>query len=150
MRSAWTFLISLTSFAPSVLASPKYIFSFGENWTSTGFSATGPAPNAANPFGNPAFPGQTTPAGITNWLGHLTATFNKTQVLTYNYAVPNSVVDKNVFSTWSPVPSDLSDQVGTFLGTNGNTPWNASNSLFSVFSGIWDIPSSFWVENSGE
>ena len=147
MRSAWISLVSLTALVPSVLASPKYIFSFGEAWTSTGFVASGPAPNAANPIGNPAFPGKTVPEGITNWLGYLTATYNKTQVLTYNYAVPNSVVDKNIFSAWSPLPSDLSDQVGTFLGTIGNTPWTASNSLFSVFSGIWDVPSSFGTDN---
>lgn len=148
MRSACISFISLTALLPSVLASPKYIFSFGENWTTTGFVATGPAPNAANPIGNPAFPGQTVPAGITNWLGYLTATFNKTQVLTYNYAVPNSVVDKNVFSAWSPLPSDLSDQIGTFSGTIGSTPWTASNSLFSLFNGPYDVTSSFGSENS--
>ena len=149
MRSTWISLVALTILLPSALASPKYIFSFGEAWTSTGFNATGPAPNAANPFGNPAFPGQTTPPGLTNWLGYLTATFNKTQVFTYNYAVPYSVVDKNVFNSTWPIPTDLSDQIGSFLGTIGNTPWNASNSLFSVFSGGWDVPNSYDSANPG-
>lgn len=70
----------------SLVSATNTWFSFGDSYTQTGFNVTtGPLPSLENPIGNPPYPGWTID-GLPNWVDFATATFNKTTVLTYNFA----------------------------------------------------------------
>ncbi|KAH6666854.1 hypothetical protein B0J14DRAFT_189711 [Halenospora varia] len=126
----------------------KYIFSFGDSYTTTGYNYTLTLPSASNPIGNPAFPGDTLAGGI-NWIGHLTQTFNTSLTLTYNYAVSGATVDSAIVAPFVSSATPMTDQVSQFLSPSSpspkpaTAPWTAENSLFSVFFGINDIQWSY-------
>ena len=70
---------------------------FGDSYTSTGFSLQGAGPSAANPMGNPDYPGFTSSNGP-NWIDFLTTTYNATFVKTINLAVGGATVDTDQWS----------------------------------------------------
>ncbi|KAH8649670.1 hypothetical protein BGZ60DRAFT_422074 [Tricladium varicosporioides] len=126
----------------------KYIFSFGDSYTTTGYNYTLALPSTSNTIGNPAFPGATLAGGI-NWIGHLTQTYNTSLTLTYNYAVSGATVDSAIVAPFVSSATPMTDQVSQFLSPIGpstkpaTAPWTAENSLFSVFFGINDIQWSY-------
>ncbi|KAK7058179.1 carbohydrate esterase family 16 protein [Favolaschia claudopus] len=123
-----------------------YWFPFGDSYTTTGFDPNSTLPTVGNPLGNPPFPGFTGGGGE-NFVGFDTVTFNKTTILTYNYAYGGATIDANLVVPYLPTVLSLTDQVNQFLAGAGkkpaSTPWTSANSLFTVWIGINDIGNSY-------
>ncbi|KAK2464397.1 hypothetical protein APHAL10511_003545 [Amanita phalloides] len=122
---------------------PTFWFSFGDSYTETGFSASGTLPSIGNPLGNPPYPGYTAVGGE-NWVDILTTAYNKSLVLTYNFAKGGATIDSKFVTPGQGV--SLTDEVNTFLHFSGMpkpTPWDAQNTLFSFWIGINDIGYSY-------
>ncbi|TGO65555.1 hypothetical protein BELL_1007g00010 [Botrytis elliptica] len=124
---------SLKSRAP---ADAKYLFSFGDSYSETGFDVTSTQPSATNPFGNPAFPGYTTDNGI-NWIGHLVETYNSSLILSYNFAYGGAVVDASIVAPYEDTVLTLVNQTAEFVDhlspAPTDAPWTADNSLSFLF-----------------
>lgn len=124
----------------------RYFFVFGDSYSSTGFDIAGEKPSAANPFGNPALPGNTQSGGHT-WVGYLATSYNSTLVLTYNFARVYATVDNAVIPAMVPDIPSISDQIKTWKDNVGPkpdyAPWKSDDSLFSVFVGTNDIGNTF-------
>ncbi|KAJ7744890.1 hypothetical protein B0H16DRAFT_1663994 [Mycena metata] len=120
-----------------------YWFPFGDSYTTTGF--------VGNPLGNPPFPGFTGGGGE-NFVGFDTVTFNKSTILTYNYAYGGATINGTLVAPFEPTVLSLIDQVNEFLAGAGKkpatSPWTSANSLFTVWIGINDLGNSF--SNSGD
>lgn len=118
--------------------------SSGASYCQTGFDPNGTLPNAANPIGNPAFPGNTYAGGI-NWVGYVTAKYNTSLLFTYNYAVGGSTINRTLVNPGTP--KTLTEQVDQFMAGAGKkptaTPWTTTNSLFSFFVGINDLQATY-------
>lgn len=130
----------------------KNLFIFGDSYTQTGFDVNGVQPNAANPFGNPAYPGYTSSNGP-NWVGFLTTTYNASFIKTYNMAYGGATVDSALVTPYAPTVLSLKDQVqNEFLPRYGSQPadvhWKAADSLFAFFIGINDVGNSWWLNNA--
>ena len=73
--------------------------------------------------------------------------YNKSLILTYNYAYGGATIDPALVPPYSPSIATLVDQVSQFL--NGpakkpaNAPWTSENALFSVWIGINDIGTTY-------
>ncbi|KAF8992993.1 hypothetical protein BDQ17DRAFT_1432012 [Cyathus striatus] len=134
---------------PTSVAKGNYWFSFGDSYTQTGFDPTSTLPSVSNPFGNPPYPGYTATGGQ-NWVGYVTTEFNKSLLLTYNYAYGGATIDASLVAPYESTVLSLTDQVNQFLTgaakKPASTPWTSANSLFSVFIGINDIGNS-WYES---
>ncbi|KAL1744888.1 SGNH hydrolase-type esterase domain-containing protein [Schizophyllum fasciatum] len=126
-----------------------YWFSFGDSYTQTWFDPAGALPSAANPIGNPPFPGWTA-AGGENWLTYLTAHLNTSLVLTYNYAYGGATTDAALVAPYEASVLSFVDQVGEFATGAGQrppeTPWEGARALFSVWIGVNDIGNSYYLD----
>ncbi|KAJ7189175.1 hypothetical protein C8R46DRAFT_1341741 [Mycena filopes] len=124
-----------------------YWFPFGDSYTTTGFDPTQTLPSVGNPFGNPPFPGFTGGGGE-NFVGFDTVTFNKSLILTYNYAYGGATINSTLVAPYLPTVLSLIDQVNEFLAGAGKkpatAPWTSANALFTVWIGINDIGNSFF------
>jgi len=120
----------------------------GDSYTQTGFDPTGTLPWTGNVLGNPPYPGFTATGGE-NWVDFVTTRYNKSLILTYNYAYGGATIDANLVTPFEPTVLSLTDQVNQFLSGAGtkpaSTPWTSSRSLFSVFIGINDIGNSYYL-----
>jgi phospholipase/lecithinase/hemolysin len=130
----------------------KQLFVFGDSYTQTGFDPNSTQPSAANPFGNPTYPGWTSSNGP-NWVGFLTTTYNQSKILTYNLAYGGATVDSALVTPYAPTVISMKDQVQTqylpIYGSHPSTaPWTASSSLFAFFIGINDVGNSWWLNNA--
>ncbi|CAE7099416.1 unnamed protein product [Rhizoctonia solani] len=112
----------------------RYLFAFGDSYTTVGFNSWAPVPNDANPLGV-SYPGSTT-AGGANYVGYLITQFNQSKIWAWDYAVSGNQV------------AGVSNQINQdFLSSQGAgnkpsyAPWTATNSLFSTFIGINDLNS---------
>ncbi|KAL0955540.1 hypothetical protein HGRIS_001776 [Hohenbuehelia grisea] len=135
-----------TSAGPVPTVTANWWFSFGDSYTQTGFNPSGALPSTGNPIGNPAYPGNTATGGQ-NWVGYDTTVFNKSLVLTYNYAYGGATIDAKLVPPFSSSVVSLTDQVNQFLNGAGkkpaSSPWTSDNSLFSIWIGINDIGSTY-------
>lgn len=127
----------------------KQLIVFGDSYTQTGFDPKAAQPSAANPFGNPTYPGWTSSNGP-NWVGFLTNTYNQSQILTYNLAYGGATVDSALVTPYAPTVISMKDQVQTqYLPIYGNSSvWNTESSLFAFFIGINDVGNSWWLNNA--
>ncbi|KAM0135597.1 hypothetical protein ACHAO1_004951 [Botrytis cinerea] len=145
-----TFASPIRSVKSRATADAKYLFSFGDSYSQTGFDVTSTPPSAANPFGNPAFPGYTTDNGI-NWIGHLVETYNSSLLLSYNFAYGGAVVDASIVAPYEDTVLTLVDQTAEFVDNLSpaptDVPWTADNSLFAFWLGVNDIGNSYWLAN---
>ncbi|TEY68313.1 hypothetical protein BOTCAL_0120g00100 [Botryotinia calthae] len=145
-----TFASPIRSVKSRATAGAKYLFSFGDSYSETGFDVTSTQPSAANPFGNPAFPGYTTDNGI-NWIGHLVETYNSSLLLSYNFAYGGAVVDASIVAPYEDTVLTLVDQTAEFVDNLSpaptDVPWTADNSLFAFWLGVNDIGNSYWLAN---
>ncbi|KAG8987594.1 hypothetical protein FRB94_002622 [Tulasnella sp. JGI-2019a] len=152
--SALSTIAALISVVCSVPAPhPKYWFAFGDSYSATGFNVTtGPFPNLANPFGNPAYPGYTACGIFTNYIDDLTAVNNKSLIFTYNFAYGGATINATLVTPYLPTVLSLGDQVDEYLNSvasrPASTPWTPENSLFSFFIGINDIGNSWYQAGS--
>lgn len=129
----------------------KYIFSFGDSYTSTTFNDTGEQPNRANPLGNPPYPGYTASNGP-NWIDFLTTTYNKSFVETVNLAYGGATVDSNLVAQYLPTVLSVQEQVNDeYIPVYSNKtviPWASDDTLFSIFIGINDVGNSYASKNA--
>lgn len=152
----------LLSLAASAVAAPtctwsswknvKNLFIFGDSYTQTGFDINGTQPNAANPFGNPPYPGWTSSNGP-NWAGFLATTYNASFIRAYNLAYGGATVDSTLVTPYAPTVVSLAQQIEQqFLPRYGShptdAPWTSKDSLFAFFIGINDVGNSWWLGNS--
>ncbi|KAM5544881.1 hypothetical protein V8D89_001779 [Ganoderma adspersum] len=132
---------------PSGIENANFWFSFGDSYTQTGFTTTDVIPVPGNPLGNPPYPGYTAVGG-TNWIDVDTTVYNKSLVLTYNYAYGGATINASLVAPYEPTVLSLIDQVNEFLGQAANkpatAPWTSENALFSVWIGINDIGNSYY------
>ncbi|KAJ7339034.1 hypothetical protein DFH08DRAFT_249397 [Mycena albidolilacea] len=144
--AATTTTTTTTSTPPVSSGKVTYWFPFGDSYTTTGFDPNSTLPTVGNPLGNPPFPGFTGGGGE-NFVGYDTVAFNKSIILTYNYAYGGATIDANLVIPYLPTVLSLTDQVNQFLAGAAkkptSTPWTSANSLFTIWIGINDIGNSF-------
>lgn len=120
----------------------SYLFTFGDSYTTIGFNAAGTQPSASNPEGNPSGDTGTTSSGH-NYIDYLTATYNKSLVLTYDAACYGATINASTVPAFSTaIPSAIDQSIQTWYADYHSTPavpWTAANSLFSYFFGINDL-----------
>ncbi|KAI1122003.1 hypothetical protein F5Y10DRAFT_84200 [Nemania abortiva] len=126
----------------------KNAFIFGDSYTQTGFDYTLAQPSAANPFGNPTYPGYTSSNGP-NWVGYLTYKYNASSLLTYNLAYGGATVDASLVTPYQPTVKSLKDQVVSefipgYTGSSAKAKWTGDSSIFAVWIGINDIGNSYY------
>ncbi|PIL33756.1 hypothetical protein GSI_04381 [Ganoderma sinense ZZ0214-1] len=122
----------------------KYWFAFGDSYTSRGFNVSGTLPAPGNPFGNPAYPGAT---GVgANWLDFDTTVYNRTLILTYDYAAAGATINTTLVAP-TLATRDFIQQVDEFEAGAAqrptSAPWTSFGALFSVWFGINDINNSY-------
>ncbi|KAI1790390.1 hypothetical protein LXA43DRAFT_512801 [Ganoderma leucocontextum] len=131
--------------ATTDLKHANFWFAFGDSYTARGFSITGAVPAPGNPLGNPPYPGGT---GVgANWIDFDTTEFNKSLILTYDYAVggatingmlvPPTITTKSLIKRVVHFEKQVSKKPTT-------APWTSENALLSVWIGINDINNSYY------
>jgi len=124
---------------------------FGDSYTTTGFNDTLTQPNAANPLGNPAYPGYTATNGP-NWVDFLTTTYNETFLETINLAYGGATIDSALVAPYLPTVLSVKEQVNIeFLPVYSSSPsffpWKSDNTLFATFIGINDVGNAYQEAN---
>ena len=93
-----------------------------------------------------------TAVGGTNWIDLNTVQFNKSLILTYNYAYGGATIDAALVPPYTSTVLSLTDQVNQFLNGAANKPsgaqWTSSDALFSFWIGINDIGNSYYQSGS--
>lgn len=118
----------------------------GDSHTDYNFDPDGDEPTGSNPIGNPAFPGLTACYGP-NYLSHLTANYNASQILTYNLARPGSTIrNSRHVADLDPFGQGmgLDDQIEKlFLANYGHSAapgsksgWRQDETLFVFYAGV--------------
>ena len=108
-------------------------FGSGASYTATGFSITGTQPSSDNVLGNPnTYKGHTASNGP-NFVMYLATKYNKSKILTYDFAWAGS-----------PVPGVVGQIKDTFIpnytgGAKLDPGWNPTHTLFACFVGINDL-----------
>lgn len=105
-------------------------------------------PNASNPLGNPAFPGDTTSGGP-NWLGFYIARENTTTIYAYNFARSGANTNCRI-APFKPGAPDFVDQVGFFksiASRPASVPWDLNDALFAIWMGINDVGNAYLQSN---
>ncbi|KAL3469345.1 hypothetical protein BJX99DRAFT_265287 [Aspergillus californicus] len=148
---ALTLLATMASAIPRAsCAKPKYFITFGDSYTATSFNITGDKPSAANPLGNPPYPGWTS-AGGPNWISNLVAEYNNSLLLNYNLAYGGATVNASLVPPYTPEVYSLIDQVAEFqeylAPPPAFAPWTAKNTLFAVWEGVNDVGGSWYQAN---
>ncbi|KAL4880344.1 hypothetical protein BJY04DRAFT_80403 [Aspergillus karnatakaensis] len=152
MKSLLPALLASSALAVPHFSYPatKYLISFGDSYTATGFDITGEKPSAANSLGNPPWPGWTS-AGGANWISQLVAVYNNSQLLSYNLAYGGATVNATLVPPYSPEVRSLIDQVADFseylAPPPAFAPWTADNTLFAVWQGVNDVAGAWWQPN---
>ena len=106
-------------------------------------------PSAANPLGNPAFPGYTTSGG-TNWIGSLVTTFKPAgrTLLSYNFAYGGATTDASLVAPFEPTVESFIDQVNLFKqNLVPSTLWTGANTMFAVWMGVNDVGNGWYQSN---
>ncbi|KAJ4326743.1 hypothetical protein N0V84_002863 [Fusarium piperis] len=139
-----------TQFHSVLAAQPKYLITFGDSYSQTGFDINGEKPSSSNPLGNPPFPGWTAAGGV-NWVGSMAAEVNSSLVLAYNFAYGGATVDADIVTPYLPTVRSMEDQVDQFVNNLSKrpnyAPWKASNTLAGVWMGVNDVGNSHWAPN---
>lgn len=88
-----------------------------------------------------------TGGGGVNWIDVDTVVYNKSLILTYNYAYGGATIDASLVPPSSSTILTLTDQVNEFLSgaatKPATAPWTSTNALFSFWIGINDIGNSW-------
>lgn len=120
----------------------RYLFSFGDSYTATGFDISGAQPSLSNPLGNPPYP-HTTTSGGDNWVDIVVYNSTRKDTVAYNYAVGANFVNMTAAQGQAYAPSgpvkELKDQMDQFRQLPKTILWNATNSVFFNFFGVNDI-----------
>ncbi|KAL2257533.1 hypothetical protein VTK26DRAFT_9512 [Humicola hyalothermophila] len=131
----------------------KYLITFGDSYSQTGFDPSGTKPSPENPLGNPPLPGWTASGGY-NWVGFLTAHFNASALLTYNFAYGGATTNASLVTPYQPTVLSFVDQVAQFsesiAGKPDYAPWTGTSALFGVWMGVNDVGNSWWLAEYDE
>lgn len=123
----------------------KYLITFGDSYSQTGFNISLAKASAADPLGNPTFPGWTTDGGA-NWIGDLVSVFNTSLTLSYNFAYGGATVDASLVLPFEPTVLSFIDQVKEFSTSIAShpktTPWTSQDTLFAIWLGVNDVGNS--------
>ncbi|KAK0113591.1 hypothetical protein ONS95_013838 [Cadophora gregata] len=151
LTSAIPTSLLLTERLASGASSYKYLFTFGDSYSQTGFDIKGTKPSASNPIGNPNFPGYTTSGG-NNWLTYLSKTPNPS-LLTYNFASGGATTSAALVKPYTSTVLSLIDQVSLFTSNLATTPhpnyapWTSSDTLFGIWIGVNDVGNAWSSSN---
>ncbi|KAF9894166.1 hypothetical protein FE257_009139 [Aspergillus nanangensis] len=100
-------------------------------------------------MGNPEI-GQGTTTGGVNWIGYLTAEYNKTRVYNYNLAVGGATLDNDIVEN-PGYPYDVVSQVALFESVYKNqsaaVSWSSNNAVFGSWIGVNDAGNSWWLSD---
>lgn len=122
----------------------------GDSYSQTGFNVSSTKPSASNPLGNPPLPGWTASGGL-NWVGFLASQFNRSTLLTYNFAYGGATTDAALVTPYAPTVLSFVDQVTQFSDSIAShpsyAPWTAANTLVGVWIGVNDVGNSYWTAN---
>ncbi|KAJ4252812.1 hypothetical protein NW762_010718 [Fusarium torreyae] len=145
-----------------LLPEERFLVNFGDSFSETGLSLNWtyhrvgyeiskvnrtsrpsvPGPRPENPIGSPEWPGKTSTGG-NNWLTYLTADYNTTLTLTYNFARSGSVIDKKNIKPNPHNTTTFVDQVVHFNDSIGHRPvyaaWTAENAIGTIWLGTTDV-----------
>jgi len=147
-------VLNLLALAAYTTASPvekrqttsRYIFSFGDSYSQTGFDITSTKPSASNPFGNPAYPGYTTDNGA-NWIGVLVESLAPSGTLSYNFASGGATVNASLVAPYENTVLSLIDQTTQFSENVASkpsyAPWTSADSVFAIWLGVNDIGDTY-------
>jgi len=137
----------------------KYLFVFGDSYTTTGFNLTNgsPLPSASNPLGNPPYPGYTAANGP-NWVDWLTTYYNQSLLQTYNLAYGGATIDSALVKPYLPTVLSLKNQIEDLYLPILSTPpdrsahsalprWKSDDSLFLTWIGINDVGNTYYNQN---
>ncbi|KAI9813585.1 MAG: hypothetical protein M1827_003654 [Pycnora praestabilis] len=128
--------------------SVRFMFVFGDSYSTTDFNLTGSLPGPSNPLGNPGYPGWTASNGP-NWVDFLTTTYNQSFIETFDLAYGGATVDSALVKPYLPTVLSLKQQIQneflpTFtVGMPAAAPWTSADSLFSIFIGINDVGNTY-------
>ena len=138
---------------PTLTLTQKYLFSFGDSYTDTGFEITGTQPSPSAPLGNPAYglaesyPYRGDWSGGPNYIDFLTTTYNTSLVLNYNFAYGGATISNSVVPSASNIHT-LQQQIENYFAPKYATmgsqaaDWNSGNAVFSILIGINDVDAS--------
>ncbi|KAJ4317082.1 hypothetical protein N0V84_007535 [Fusarium piperis] len=105
-----------------------------------------PGPCAANPIGNPRWPGKTSTGGK-NWIGYMVSEFNHTLSLAYGFASSGAVVDRRLVTPRPHNAYCFRDQIRHLNMSIGHrpdyAPWNADNAVVAIWFGVNDVRLSY-------
>ncbi|MCJ1313573.1 hypothetical protein MMC25_007252 [Agyrium rufum] len=125
------------------------LITFGDSYSQTGYVYSAGLPSAANPLGNPAFPGYTTTGGA-NWIGDLVSTYKPTgrTLLSYNFAYGGATVNATLVAPYESTVESLIDQVNLFKqNLVPSSLWTGANTLFGVWIGVNDVGNGWSTSN---
>jgi phospholipase/lecithinase/hemolysin len=124
----------------------KYLITFGDSYSQTGFDINGNKPSSSNPLGNPALPGWTASGGL-NWVGFLASQYNTSTLLAYNFAYGGATTNATIVPPFQSTVLSFIDQVAQFSGSIAKkpsyAPWG-DNALFGVWIGVNDVGNTWW------
>ncbi|MCJ1458624.1 hypothetical protein MMC28_008998 [Mycoblastus sanguinarius] len=127
----------------------KYLFSFGDSYTDTGFRITGAQPSPDDSLGNPAYGSYVPFTGGPNYIDFLTTEHNNSLVLSYNFAFGGATITDSIVPTSDPTINTFQQQVENYyqpkysVQGGANAPWSADDAIFIIFFGINDIFGSY-------
>ncbi|KAI0080499.1 hypothetical protein K474DRAFT_1682493 [Panus rudis PR-1116 ss-1] len=132
----WQLLVvfSAATFALGKWNTTKFLFAFGDSYTTDGF-------NISAGVDSPV-PGFTSSNGP-NWVQFLGGTYNITNTKVFDLASGGATIDAALVAPFEPTVLSIVDQVTQFNNILAPKPvgaeWNASNSLFAFWIGINDV-----------
>ncbi|KAH6847833.1 hypothetical protein B0I37DRAFT_415545 [Chaetomium sp. MPI-CAGE-AT-0009] len=105
--------------------SVQFLITFGDSYSQTGFDVNG---------------------GL-NWVGFLASQYNRSTLLTYNFAYGGATTNATIVPPFEPTVLSFVDQVAQFSGSIANkpsyAPWG-DNALFGVWIGVNDVGNAWW------
>ena len=127
----------------------QFLITFGDSYSQTGFDVKGTKPSTSNPLGNPPLPGWTASGGL-NWVGFLASQYNRSTLLTYNFAYGGATTNATIVPPYEPTVLSFIDQVKQFSDSIAKkpsyAPWG-DNALFGVWIGVNDVGNAWWKED---
>lgn len=135
-------LLGVSSVSALTWGSTKFLFVFGDSYTTTGWNISAGI--------NSPVPGFTSSNGQ-NWVQYLGGTYNVTDTQVFNLAFGGATIDSALVAPYSPTVQSIVTQVSLFeqfLGSKpAGAPWKSDNSLFALWIGINDVGNSFAWNN---
>ena len=85
------------------------------------------------------------------WIDFLIAKYNKTLVLSYNFAYGGATTDASLVTPYESTVLSFVDQTTEFseylVPPPSYAPWTASNALFAVWMGVNDVGNAWYQSN---